>query len=110
LHCSLILNFEYNAMQNQMKREMLQKVNEAVANFRRVADQQMAEVQHGGIESRFKRLNIPVDYEKSHPRKHGHIVPTQENELKDNRVAIGKRRTHWQSLKIDHYKLALDGI
>ncbi|KAJ3415997.1 Protein Hook 1 [Chytridiales sp. JEL 0842] len=28
---------------NQMKKEMLQKVNEAVANFRRVADQQMAE-------------------------------------------------------------------
>jgi hypothetical protein len=27
-----------------MKREMLQKVNEAVANFRKVADQQMAEV------------------------------------------------------------------
>jgi hypothetical protein len=29
---------------SQMKREMLQKMNEAVANFRRVADQQMAEV------------------------------------------------------------------
>ena len=29
---------------NQMKKEMLHKVNEAVANFRRVADQQMAEV------------------------------------------------------------------
>lgn len=29
---------------NLMKKEMLQKVNEAVANFRRVADQQMAEV------------------------------------------------------------------
>ena len=29
-----------------MKREMLQKVNEAVANFRRVADQQMAEVRY----------------------------------------------------------------
>lgn len=29
-----------------MKREMLQKVNEAVANFRKVADQQMAEVCH----------------------------------------------------------------
>ena len=29
---------------NSMKKEMLQKVNEAVANFRRVADQQMAEV------------------------------------------------------------------
>ncbi|KAI9359308.1 hypothetical protein DFJ73DRAFT_124516 [Zopfochytrium polystomum] len=29
---------------SQMKKEMLQKVNEAVANFRRVADQQMAEV------------------------------------------------------------------
>lgn len=28
---------------NVMKKEMLQKVNEAVANFRRVADQQMAE-------------------------------------------------------------------
>ncbi|KAI8611593.1 hypothetical protein BC830DRAFT_1140590 [Chytriomyces sp. MP71] len=28
---------------NQMKKEMLQKVNEAVANFRKVADQQMAE-------------------------------------------------------------------
>jgi hypothetical protein len=27
-----------------MKKDMLQKVNEAVANFRRVADQQMAEV------------------------------------------------------------------
>jgi molecular chaperone DnaK (HSP70) len=27
---------------NRMKREMLQKLNEAVASFRRVADQQMA--------------------------------------------------------------------
>lgn len=39
-------NLERKVLQdkNQMKREMLQKVNEAVANFRRVADQQMAEV------------------------------------------------------------------
>lgn len=28
----------------QLKKEMLQKVNEAVSNFRKVADQQMAEV------------------------------------------------------------------
>ncbi|KAH6591417.1 hypothetical protein BASA61_004928 [Batrachochytrium salamandrivorans] len=41
-----IHNIERKVLQdkNQMKREMLQKVNEAVANFRRVADQQMAEV------------------------------------------------------------------
>ncbi|EGF78330.1 hypothetical protein BATDEDRAFT_26925 [Batrachochytrium dendrobatidis JAM81] len=40
-----IHNIERKVLQdkNQMKREMLQKVNEAVANFRRVADQQMAE-------------------------------------------------------------------
>ncbi|KAJ3324013.1 hypothetical protein HDV06_000989 [Boothiomyces sp. JEL0866] len=38
-------NLERKVLQDksQMKREMLQKVNEAVANFRRVADQQMAE-------------------------------------------------------------------
>ncbi|KAI8899901.1 hypothetical protein BC833DRAFT_524113 [Globomyces pollinis-pini] len=40
-----IHNLERKVLQDksQMKREMLQKVNEAVANFRRVADQQMAE-------------------------------------------------------------------
>lgn len=31
---------------NAIKKEMLQKVNEAVINFRKVADQQMAEVKH----------------------------------------------------------------
>ena len=43
---SHIHNLERKALQNknQVKREMIQKVNEAVANFRRVADQQMAEV------------------------------------------------------------------
>ncbi|KAJ3331684.1 hypothetical protein HDU76_002486 [Blyttiomyces sp. JEL0837] len=41
----IIHNMERKVLQdkNQMKKEMLQKVNEAVANFRRVADQQMAE-------------------------------------------------------------------
>jgi hypothetical protein len=41
-----IHNLERKVLQNknQVKREMIQKVNEAVANFRRVADQQMAEV------------------------------------------------------------------
>ena len=44
-HRSHIHNLERKILQdkNQLKKEMVQKVNEAVANFRRVADQQMAE-------------------------------------------------------------------
>ncbi|KAJ3130852.1 hypothetical protein HK101_004920, partial [Irineochytrium annulatum] len=48
---------------NQMKKEMLQKVNEAVANFRRVADQQMAETtkrairENMAISSQLKKMS-----------------------------------------------------
>ena len=34
---------------SQLKKEMLQKVHEAVTNFRKVADQQMAEVRSASI-------------------------------------------------------------
>lgn len=45
-HRSTCHNLEKKVLQNKnhIKREMIQKVNEAVATFRRVADQQMAEV------------------------------------------------------------------
>lgn len=48
---------------NNMKKEMLQKVNEAVANFRRVADQQMAETtkrairENMAISSQLKKMS-----------------------------------------------------
>lgn len=50
-------NLERKVLQdkNRMKREMLQKLNEAVANFRRVADQQMAETTKRAI-----RENIAI--------------------------------------------------
>ena len=45
-HRASVHNLEKKVLQNknQVKREMILKVNEAVSNFRRVADQQMAEV------------------------------------------------------------------
>jgi myosin heavy subunit len=59
-------NLERKVLQDksQMKREMLQKVNEAVANFRRVADQQMAETtkrairENMAISSQLKKMSV----------------------------------------------------
>ncbi|KAI9098218.1 hypothetical protein DFS34DRAFT_619985 [Phlyctochytrium arcticum] len=60
-----ILSIERKVLQdkNAVKKEMLQKVNEAVANFRRVADQQMAETtkrairENMAISSQLKKMS-----------------------------------------------------
>ena len=63
-----IHNLERKVLQdkNRMKREMLQKLNEAVANFRRVADKQMAETtkrairENMAISSQLKKMSVKV--------------------------------------------------
>jgi myosin heavy subunit len=97
-----IHNLERKVLQDksQMKREMLQKVNEAVANFRRVADQQMAETtkrairENLAISSQLKKMSVKtVELIEENDQLHAQVEKLKKGNqlLVDSEKELAKR-------------------
>lgn len=98
----LVHSMERKVLQdkNQMKKEMLHKVNEAVANFRRVADQQMAETtkrairENMAITSQLKKMSaktIDLISENEQLNQKVNKLKTVNSLLTDSEQSLAKK-------------------
>ncbi|KAJ3027247.1 hypothetical protein HDV00_011336 [Rhizophlyctis rosea] len=95
-----IYNLERKVLhdKNQMKKEMLSKVNEAVASFRRVADQQMAETTKRAI-----RENMAITSQLKKMSQKTIDIIAENDALKDQ---VAKLRTNNGLLQTGEQELA----